>query len=305
MGEKTLVIGGGGFIGSAIVNSLRESRSIIGTTRGESSQKKSLGLINLDLFDQSNWSEILEKLQPKTIVCTAWETEYKEYWNKETNKAYSKAIQDFAALSFAKSVEKFVCLGSMSEYGFSPGACYSGVTPLNPQDLYSETKIQTSIALQKLAKNFGKQFLWIRLFQPYGPLENSARLLPSNINSLIRGESISINFPSHTLDFLSVYEIADAIKFTLGSNARNEIDIGSGQPVSVEEVFRIIGGILNIDKLRIKCDERNRNEERIIYVDPTSEIFTRGWRPATSLNESLEKYINWVLEKTSQGHKEI
>jgi nucleoside-diphosphate-sugar epimerase len=295
--ERTLVIGGGGFVGSAILSRLGKSHYIVGTTRAKSAEAANLDLIEFDLFDQSNWNEVLERSQPKTVICTAWETEHKEYWNKETNKAYSKAIQDFATLSFTKSVEKFVGLGSMSEYGYSPGACFSGVTPLNPQDLYSETKIETSIRLKELASNFGKKFLWLRLFQPYGPLENSARLLPSSINSLIDGESISIKFPNHALDFLNVYDVANAIKFLMESDAQNEIDIGSGYPVRVEQVLRIIGNIMEVDSMLIMNEEKGLNQDRLIYVDPASEIFKRGWVPLTSLEEGLEKYIDWLVHK--------
>lgn len=296
MNDNTLVIGGGGFIGSAIINNLRNSRLINGTSRGKSDEERHAGLIKLDIFDSTNWIEVLQKFQPKTVICTAWETEHKKYWNKATNKAYSKAIQEFAVTCFSNKVEKFVCLGSMSEYGFSPGACKSGVTQLNPQDLYSETKIQTSIAIRELANKFGKYSLWLRLFQPYGPFENQERLLPSSIKSLINRDKILINFPSHALDFLTVQDTANAVEFILDSEAPNEVDIGSGIPTSVEQVFRILAGVLNINLENIHLDERNRDHERLIYVDPTSEIFIKGWRPTTNLYQGLDNYVKWILE---------
>ena len=83
----------------------------------------------------------------------------------------------------------------------------------------------------------------------------------------------------------------------MDDEARNEIDIGSGNPISVEQVFRIIGDILNLNGAYINCNERNRSHERLIYVDPASEIFIRGWSPITTLNEGLENYINWTLER--------
>jgi len=296
MNESTLVIGGSGFIGSALISSLRDSRIINGTSRSTKERESHLGLIKLDLFDSTNWNEVLKNIQPKTVICTAWETEYREYWNKTTNLAYSKAIEEFAIACFSNSVEKFVGIGSMSEYGFSPGACMSGVTPLNPQDLYSETKIQTSIAVKKRAQEFGKNSMWLRLFQPYGPFENHKRLIPSVIKSLMDNGTALVNYPSHTLDFLTVQDTAEAIKFVLGSDTTNEIDIGSGIPMSVEELLRVLANIMDVDWSDIHFEEQNRSHERTIFVDPKSEIFARGWGPLSTLQQGLKDYVKWGEE---------
>lgn len=296
MKESTLVIGGSGFIGSSLISSLRKSCIIYGTSRIIKEEENHLGLIKFDLFDSTNWIEILKSIQPKTVICTAWETEYREYWTKATNIAYSKAIEEFAITCFSNSVEKFVGIGSMSEYGFSPGACMAGVTPLNPQDLYSETKVQTSIAIKKTAQEFGKNSIWLRLFQPYGPFENHQRLIPSVIKSLMDNGTVLVNYPSHTLDFLTVQDTADAIKFVLGSDITNEIDIGSGIPMRVEELLRILTNVMGVNWSKVHFEEQNRCHERTIFVDPKSEIFAKGWSPLSTLRQGLKDYVKWAEE---------
>ena len=47
----------------------------------------------------------------------------------------------------------------------------------------------------------------------------------------------------------------------------------------------------------IMNEEKGLNQDRLIYVDPASEIFKRGWVPLTSLEEGLEKYIDWLVHK--------
>ena len=75
---------------------------------------------------------------PNAVLSTAWDTEHGKFWTNESNVAYRDATLRFAELSFQAGVETFIGLGTISEYGTSPGFCNADITPLIFNDIYSK-----------------------------------------------------------------------------------------------------------------------------------------------------------------------
>jgi nucleoside-diphosphate-sugar epimerase len=287
--SKIAIIGGNGFIGSAICRELAKFKmKVFLTTRDLKIVDGNF--VKFDLLNRYSWDSLLNDIKPDIVINTAWETEHNKYWDKDTNKIFMKSTINFATACFTSGVKSFLCIGSGSEYGYSPGKCNALLTPLNPQDLYSESKVLTSVALKDIATNFGRKANWIRLFQPYGPGEKTERLIPSLIRDMSRGTPIKIKFPNHKLDFTHTSQIAYAIRMIASHDINFSINIGTGEATSAKDIALLLADIINFPKENINFNEQD-NGERIIYVDPDPNIYLGPEGIKVDLRQDLSSII--------------
>jgi nucleoside-diphosphate-sugar epimerase len=286
--KKIAIVGASGFIGSAIYRKLKATNyEVAATSRSIFQNNEYSNNFKVDLFDKSTWDFLLTKFKPDIVICAAWDTEHNKYWHKDTNFHYMQANIEFAAACLTNGVNKFIGIGTMSEYGFSPGKCNSKTTQLNPQDAYSEAKVLTSISIKKIAADFGKKANWVRLFQPYGEKEKPERLIPTINRSMKQNTKVTIKYPNHSLDFTSITDIADALKYIVNNDIEYDINIGTGTATSIRDLCKLLAEINNYSLDKVIFDESNSNSERIIYVDPNSDFLSSKWKYTCDLSSGL------------------
>jgi nucleoside-diphosphate-sugar epimerase len=286
--NRIAIIGGTGFIGSGIYQALKNLNSeVVYTSRGNLNHSNGKNCIKFDLLNKSSWDSLLSDFKPNIVICTAWETEHDRYWDKDTNHDYMKSTIDFANSCLSGTVEKFIGLGSMAEYGFSPGKCNSKSTPFDPQNFYSESKVHTSLALNKIAHNSGKKVNWVRLFQVYGVNEKKERLIPGVMSSMVSQIPFTIKFPEHSLDFTYLDDVSSAIKVITKEDLDFSINIGTGIATSIRDVCSTISKITSFDKSKINFLENSEPNKRSIFVDPDYDVFRGKWKFNYSLLDGL------------------
>ena len=145
-----------------------------------------------------------------------------------------RAIRDYSPET------RFLFAGSGSVYGSAHGSVESD--PLVGNTLFSAAKSTAFHLLQAYREEFGVRATELRLFTPYGPWENSQRLIPSVIISALRGVPPSIRSGLPTRDFVNVSDVANA--FVLASNPDVTLpaclNICSGESLTVAEAARKI-----------------------------------------------------------------
>jgi len=293
---SVLIVGGSGFIGKALCNQLtKKGQKFVATSRSPGKIPKSLPQVVLDIFDKKNRVEVLKKFEPKTVVLLAWETKHQDYWDSKLNIKYMESALKFAEESYQFQVSKFIGIGSMSEYGYSPGSCNSARDRVNPQDLYSLTKCHMSNELLSISRIYKADANWVRLFHPFGFGEKNLRLIPSLINNMIDKKEVKILNPNHKLDFTHVTDIACAINLIIRGTFPYITDIGTGNPTSVESIVTLLANHLNYPMQKIKYSRSNKLSERNIYVDPNSYLNMTNWRPAKKLDEYLIDYVDAIV----------
>lgn len=281
--SSVAILGSNGFLGSPISKAFNE----IGWTVYSLSRHPIAGKVHrefyVDLFHEKTQDLFLKEVQPDVVISTAWETEHGKFWTKESNYLYRDATLKFAEKCFSRGVGTFVGLGSMSEYGFSPGRCNAETTPLQTPDIYSKTKVETGLRLKEIGEANSKKTHWLRIFQAFGPQEKPQRFVPSLIKSLQAGETFKIQTPNYVLDWIHTEDIADATVFTILNDLNHFVDVGTGISTSVKEFSELACVTLGLDSSLLDYSSQIAGHERTIVVDPESEILARGWAPLKSL----------------------
>jgi nucleoside-diphosphate-sugar epimerase len=203
------------------------------------------------------------------------------------------------SLSLAKILgvagcKRFVGIGSCFEYDYEYGYLSEGLTPLKPRTLYAVSKDATRSVLESFCRGTAMSFAWTRIFYVYGPGEQEARLVPSVVLALLKGNPAKCTQGLQVRDYLCVEDVASAILAVARSGFEGAVNIGSGEPVTVRAIVGLIGKILGrsvqIDFGAIKI---NPVDPPFLLADVRRLRNEIGWRPSLSLEEGLQRTVQW------------
>lgn len=284
---KIAILGASGFLGSPIANSFEaKGWEVIDFSRTESDVSDRQEFL-ADIFEEESLKRALLLSRPNVVLSTAWDTEHGKFWTNESNIDYRKATVRFAELSFQAGVETFIGLGTMSEYGTSPGYCNADITPLVSNDIYSKSKIETGLELKNIGEAFGGKTHWARVFQAFGPNEKAERFVPGLITKLQNEAEFSIRTPNFEMDWIHTADVASAIIFMLENELNHFVDIGTGTGTTVKELSELICEEFELDSNLLDFSGQIPGHEKKAVVDRQSQLLSLGWRPTESLRNRI------------------
>ena len=288
-------MGGGGFLGTQIVNALKaDCREVI--SAGRNMRDTAPGIhISLDIGIPSTYIGVLSEWKPDVVIQCAWPTEQSSYRETGENIKYLNDTTTFAENCFSFGVKNFIGLGTCAEYGKVSNVCDAYSTPAEPIDLYGRSKLQTLQCLQEIATMHGCTLTWTRIFQPYGLGQDSSRLVPGSVKKILLGEPVTLQNPDLKLDWISSRDVGNAINFILTNNISGIVDVGTGIGTSVEEILLSAIEILEQDKkliLRAIASKLVGSPNHLV-VSKNANLFLNGWVP----KDSIQTGLRWALNQ--------
>ncbi len=196
-------------------------------------------------------------------------------------------------------VKKVVHTSTSECYGTAQYVPIDEKHPLQGQSPYSASKIGADMIAESYYRSFDVPVAIIRPFNTYGPRQSARAIIPTIITQVMRGDSLKLGslFPTRDLSFVS--DIVDGfIKVAESPNSVGEvINIGSGREISIGDLARKIMTLLDSEVDIVTEDQRIRPEksevERLLCDNSKAKALV-GWEPKISLDEGLQKTIDWV-----------
>jgi nucleoside-diphosphate-sugar epimerase len=291
---KILVIGSG-FLGTPIIKKLEsEGHHILAFSRTHKREIQSQQLIG-DLFSSSDLNTALE-WGPQVIVQTAWVTAHGLYSSDPSNSSYSQFTSDLARVVAGSTVEHLIILGSCAEYGPQPTTSTAGLTRLNPNNLYAETKVAAFHSARESLLGSDTRLTWARIFQPYGPNQDRKRLIPYLIDSIKAKRHVELYDTTTVLDWISTRDIASAISWIIKTRTPTEVDIGTTYGFTNLQILNTLEELLERTCKSTNFAKQISHNTQVSVVGKDSPLFRTGWQPMDTLVGGLK----WVLhnEKT-------
>ena len=191
----------------------------------------------------------------------------------------------------------------------STAEVYGKVTDMPINEEYSlkaqSPHISSDIGAEKLVEGFylshNLPVTVARLFNTYGPVQSKDAIIPTIITQGITETNILLGNMHPVRDFVYVENTIDGlIKMAETPKSVGEaINLGSGQGISVgdlaERIMTLIGRDIEIlfDATRIRPPSSDM-EQLIADITKAKELL--GWQPENSLDEGLERTIEWFAE---------
>ncbi|MCV3273785.1 dTDP-glucose 4,6-dehydratase [Roseobacter sinensis] len=190
--------------------------------------------------------------------------------------------------------------GSLGETGQ-----FTETTPYDPRSPYSASKAASDHLVRAWHETYGLPIVMTNCSNNYGPYHFPEKLIPVVILNALAGQPIPVYGKGENVrDWLYVEDHADALLCVLEKGT-----VGRSYNIGGENEAR------NIDLVRTICrileEKRPKNspyEDQITFVtdrpghdlryaiDPSRIATELGWRPSVTLEEGLEKTVQWYLD---------
>jgi nucleoside-diphosphate-sugar epimerase len=294
---RILITGACGFVGSALFCAAKQHDKF--EVYGISYSQKKEGMVCCDLFNALEMRHMMKSIKPDILVHCAWYVKPQDYLYSSINLNWVKAGIDLYRCFYDNGGKRAVFLGSCFEYGIYNTRLHEAA-PLAPQNLYASAKAGLGQMLIKQAELDKVSFAWARLFYLYGQRENRIRVIPYIINELLDGRVAQCSHGRQRRDYLFIEDAAAALLAVARSSESGAFNIGSGHPVTLNEIFYGLEKILNGEIVRKEHSLGMRIVEPDQIVANNDRLCSLGWRPKFSLESGLFKTVEWWKQNRQQ-----
>jgi UDP-glucuronate decarboxylase len=297
---RVFLTGASGFIGSQIARLLvKRGDEVHVLLRPLSDRRRiedvarALRVIEGDLTQTEALSEPLAAASPEVALLVGWYAEPGKYLRARDNVALMRGNLDLAFRLAGAGCHKIVAAGTCFEYDTDFGFL-SESTPVRPRSLYAASKLSCYLILEQLLAASDTKLAWTRLFYQYGPHEHPARIVPSVMLSLLRGERARVTAGEQIRDFLHVEDVARALVAVADSELTGPVNIGSGRPVSIRDIVERIGIMTGRpDLISLGEISYDPGDPKFICADNRKLREGTEWRPSVGLDDGLRATLEW------------
>jgi GDP-L-fucose synthase len=298
---RVLITGGGGFLGSHLVERVR----------GEGLEPFVARRRDYDLTSAGDVERLFEAAQPELVIHLAAEVggiganrdNPGRYW-------YANLMMGAHVLEQSRvaGVRKVVLLGTICSYPkFAP-------VPFREDDLWNgypeETNAPYGVAKKSLlvgAQGYREQYELDSVFllpvNLYGPRDNfnlqTSHVIPALIRKMVEAQGHGVSEVvlwgdgSPTREFLYVEDCAEGIWLAAQKyDGADPVNLGTGEEISIRELAELTAELTGFDgEIVWDATKPNGQPRRRLDVSRAEQLF--GFRAHTPFREGLERTIEW------------
>jgi nucleoside-diphosphate-sugar epimerase len=293
---KVLVTGGNGFIGQhCLAQLLNKGYEVHAVSSSPRSSTAAVQWHQANLLDIAQIRHLVRTVKPSHLLHLAWYTEHGKYWTARENLNWVQASLALMHEFTDSGGQRLVAAGTCAEYDWSYAFCSEETTPCRPATLYGAAKFSTQLLLESWSRQTDLSCAWGRIFLLYGPGEYPSRLVPSVINSLLRGEPALCTYGEQVRDFMYVADVAAGFVALLECEVRGVVNIASGEEVPLKDVvYNIADQLGRRDLIRLGAIPSSINEPAELIADVARLRDEVGFKPSYKLEQGIALTIEFV-----------
>jgi GDP-L-fucose synthase len=304
---RVLVTGGGGFLGSHLVERLQ----------AEGDEPFVFRRRDYDLTREADAERLFTDASPELVFHLAAEVggiganqaNPGRYW-------YANLVMGAHVLEQARlhEVGKVVIVGTVCAYPkFTP-------VPFHEDDLwngypeetnapYGVAKKSILVGAQSYRDQYGLDAIFLLPANLYGPRDNfdpeTSHVIPALIRKMVESpdEVVLWGDGSPTREFLYVDDAAEGLMLAAQRyDGAEPVNLGTGSEISIRELAELIAELTGFHGEIVWDTSRpNGQPRRALDTSRARELF--GFEARTSLREGLERTIAWYCEAVPQAHR--
>jgi len=300
---RVLVTGGGGFLGSHLVERLEASGDDVFAARRR----------DYDLTHEADAGRLFAEAQPELVFHLAAEVggiganraNPGRYW-------YANLQMGVNVLEQVRLHEtpKLVLVGTVCSYPkqtpvpFREADLWSGY-PEETNAPYGVAKKALLVGAQAYRQQYGLDSVFLLPTNLYGPRDNfdleTSHVIPALIRKMTEssGEIVLWGDGSPTREYLYVEDCVDALLLAAERyDGPEPVNVGTGVETSIRETAELIAELVGFDG-EIVWDTSMPNGQPRRSLDPSRARELFGFEARTPLREGLERTVGWYREQTA------
>jgi GDP-L-fucose synthase len=301
---RVLVTGGGGFLGSHLVERLRADGLDPFVARRR----------DYDLTREADAERLFDDARPELVFHLAAEVggiganraNPGRYWY--ANLAMGANVLEQARLH---GVGKTILLGTICSYPkltpvpFREEDLWNGY-PEETNAPYGVAKKALLVGAQAYREQYGTNAVYLLPVNLYGPRDNfdleTSHVIPALIRKMIEarehadGEIVVWGDGSPTREFLFVDDCVEALRLAAEAyDGAEPVNVGSGEEIAIRDLAALIAELTGFEgEVVWDASRPNGQPRRQVDVSRAKELF--GFRARTSLREGLTRTIAWYRD---------
>ncbi|KMW59349.1 dTDP-glucose 4,6-dehydratase [Candidatus Rhodobacter oscarellae] len=325
---RILVTGGAGFIGSAVVRlAVSRGHAVVNVDKltyaaceanlASVAGSPSYAFAQVDICDRAGLDAVFAQHAPDAVMHLAAENHVDRSIDGpgdfiETNITGTYTMLEAARAYWTKAGKpeafRFHHISTDEVFGSlpdDPEVMFTEDTGYDPRSPYSASKAASDHLVSAWHHTYGLPVVMTNCSNNYGPFHFPEKLIPVVILRALAGEEIPVYGQGQNVrDWLFVEDHADALLTVLEKGALGRTyNIGGENEAKNIDIVRSICAILDAkrpknhpyaDQIAFVTDRPGHDMR--YAIDPTRIRDELGWRPSVTLQEGLERTVDWYLE---------
>ena len=321
-----LITGGAGFIGSAVVRlAIARGHRVINVDAltyaacldnvASVADHPNYCFEHCDIRDRSGLDRVFATHRPDIVMHLAAESHVDRSIDGPADFIETNIVGTFHMLEAARTywigagkpdTFRFHHISTDEVFGsLGPSGQFTETTPYDPRSPYSASKAGSDHLVRAWHETYGLPVLLRNCSNNYGPYHFPEKLIPVIILNALAGKPIPVYGAGENIrDWLYVEDHADALLtvVTAGHIGRSYNIGGENEARNIDIVHKICA-ILDAKRptdhpyadLITFVTDRPGHDMRYA-IDPTRIRDELGWRPSVTLDQGLEKTVQWYLD---------
>ena len=300
-GRRVFITGATGFLGAHLSRLLGNEGAEVHALRHRTVPSPAGGIIwhQGDLCDERGLRDILAGVSPEFVFhLAAYGARPGE---RDRDRMVATNIEASLHLwsALPQSVRRVVIAGTCREYAEADGPVAEDY-PCNPRWSYVASKHAAVVLLSAFAREDRRSLVVLRPFGPYGPGDDTDRVLPFTIRRLIAGDPVPLSAGDQLCDFAFVDDHVRAFALAAVSKVPEPVaiyNIGSGDVISLRAVLEtaadVIGGRAR-SRLQFGALPHRPGDSFAVCADISAARRDLGYQPTVPLRDGLERTVRWI-----------
>lgn len=323
---KLLITGGAGFIGSAVVRlAVARGYQVVNldalTYAGCLANVASVAnnplyaFEHVDIRDRAALDRVFQAHQPDAVMHLAAESHVDrsidgpgDFIETNITGTYNmlEAARGFWTAQGKPEGFRFHHISTDEVYGsLGDTGLFTEDTGYDPRSPYSASKASSDHLVRAWSETYGLPVVLTNCSNNYGPYHFPEKLIPVVILNALAGKPIPVYGEGlNVRDWLYVEDHADALLLVLEKGALGRsYNIGGENEARNIDLVRDICGILDAKRPKetsyadqITFVEDRAGHDLRYAIDPSRIRDELGWRPSVTLQEGLERTVQWYLD---------
>jgi UDP-glucose 4-epimerase len=308
--SKILVTGGAGFIASHIVDRLVElGHAVMVVDNLATGYRENVNpaarFYELDVRSpdlawliEAERPEVIDHHAAQTMVRVS--TEQPEYDSQVNVQGIINLLTAAARAGTRKVI--FASSGG-TVYGTCQSLPITEKEPFAPESPYGISKAASEFYLRYFAANLGVHYTALRYANIFGSRDtiSSEHVITVFAKRLLQGLPPIIHWDGEQAkDYLYVDDAVNANILALDHGDDQAYNIGSGKPVSVNMIYRLLVERTGVH-IEAQHGPKRVGDVRLFYFDCSKAERELGWKPQVTFEEGLARTLAWFQQAATQA----